>query len=103
MLRRNKNNAQAAATGSAAEENKGDGPANGAPVVRRTGPAELRLRREFSEIDIPSHCTCEPDEKDPYTIHITIDLKNEDSLWKGGKYSFTLTVPPTYPHKAPKA
>ena len=35
-------------------------------------------------------------------FEVFVDLTKEACYWKGGKYKFTITVPPTYPHDAPK-
>ena len=45
-----------------------------------------------------------PDPNNISLITITIDLSGEEtSIWRGGRYTFKLTVPPEYPHKPPKA
>ena len=31
-----------------------------------------------------------------------VDLSNEESIWRGGKYVFSLEILPNYPHDAPK-
>ena len=31
-----------------------------------------------------------------------VDLTKEESIWKGGKYKFTMAVPKSYPIEAPK-
>ena len=36
-------------------------------------------------------------------MKVDIDCTKEECLWQGGKYEFTVTVPKTYPHTAPKA
>ncbi len=33
---------------------------------------------------------------------LTVDLKNVDCYWKGGKYEFSIEVPKDYPFSAPK-
>ena len=35
-------------------------------------------------------------------FEVTVDLTKEACYWKGGKYKFTITVPPNYPFEAPK-
>ena len=35
-------------------------------------------------------------------FQVYVDLTNVDCIWKGGKYKFTVTVPPTFPFNAPK-
>ena len=73
-----------------------------APKVKKS-PAELRLKKEFAEIDLPAHATISfPNDKDLMKFNVVIDLQREDCLWKGGKYQFTVTIPFNYPHEAPK-
>lgn len=81
------------------EETKGEGGA----TVKKTSPAEIRLRKEFAEIDLPPHAKVTPDPDGDITkFGVTIDLSKEDCFWKGGKYEFRVTIPFSYPHEAPK-
>ena len=65
--------------------------------------ADLRLEKDFQELDLPSNVTLRvinpPDLK---IFELMFDLSKEDSLWRGGKYKFTVTVDSEYPHKPPK-
>ena len=36
------------------------------------------------------------------SFHLTVNLKNEDCYWKGGEYTFSIDVAPSYPHDPPK-
>lgn len=87
----------------AEEEKKEEG---GAPVqqVQKKSPAELRLKKEFAELDLPHHATVTfPKEGDLMRINVAIDLTGEgDSRWKGGKYMFTIQFANAYPYEAPK-
>ena len=56
-----------------------------------TGPkveaAELRLKKEVGELDLPSHVKVNfPDDKNLMNFIVNVDLTKEDCLWKGGKY-----------------
>ncbi|CAI2381536.1 unnamed protein product [Moneuplotes crassus] len=83
----------------AEEEEKKD---DGKKRVKQS-PAELRWRKEIGELDLPSHAEVDfPEETDICNFKVTVDLKNEDCLWKGGKYHFSLNIPKDYPHKPPK-
>ena len=82
------------------EEKKGEAGATG---NKKTSPAEIRLRREFAEIDLPPHAKVIPDpEGDITKFGVTIDLTKEDCMWKGGKYEFRVSIPYAYPHEAPE-
>ena len=78
------------------EEVKGEETKAPAKKKRTTG-AELRLRRELADIDLPDHATLEQTD-DPMKMKITIDLSKEDqSMWFGGVYNFDVDIPKTYP------
>ena len=67
----------------------------------KTTPAEIRITKDLSDIDIPPFVTLSrPSTK---RIELLIDLSTMDSIWKSGKYAFTLDIPTDYPHKPPKA
>ncbi len=84
----------------AEEETKEGGTTSSA---NKTTAAELRLRKEFAEIDLPAHAKVTPDPDGDITkFGVTIDLSKEDCLWKGGKYEFRVDIPYNYPHEAPK-
>ena len=79
------------------EENKGE------EVKKKTSPAEIRWRKEIPDLDLPDHASVDfPDEADIMNFNVTVDLKKEEWLWKGGKYVFSINIPKTYPHKPPK-
>lgn len=70
----------------AEEEKKEDGPS--APKQRKQNPAELRLKKEFAEMDLPPHASISfPKEGDLTRFEVWIDLaKEHDCLWNRGKY-----------------
>ena len=85
----------------AEEEKTEDGPK--VVQAQQKSPAELRLAKEFKEIDLPPHAKINfPEEGKLMKFEVAIDLSKEDCHWKGGKYKFTVTVPYNYPHEAPK-
>lgn len=83
-----------------------DGKVNGATTTAvkvKKSPGELRLKKEVGELDLPGHAEINfPDPNNIMKFELFVDLTKEDCLWKGGKYKFTVTVPPNYPHDAPK-
>ena len=84
------------------EEEKGEG---GAPAggKKKRSPGELRLKKEIAELDLPKHAQVMfPDESNIMKFQVHVNLAKEECLWKGGKYTFTVTVPHNYPHEAPK-
>lgn len=75
-----------------------------APFVKtKKSPGELRLKKEVTELDLPSHAQVTfPDESNIMKFEVNVDLTKEQCLWKGAKYRFTVVVPPNYPHEPPK-
>ena len=56
----------------------------------------------MQDLDKPSFITMRLDPNTPMEFGLTMDLTREsDSIWKGGRYNFTIRVPNEYPHKAP--
>ena len=69
-----------------------------------TCPAEIRLRTEFAELDLPALVKVNfPDKTSQMKFNVTVDLKKEECMWRGGAYEFTIEIPFNYPHEAPKA
>ena len=89
-----------------AEEEKKEAEANGEVIEKKVkqSPGELRLQKELADLDAPSHATVTfPDPKNIMSMHLVVNLKNEDSCyWKGGIYKFSIDVPASYPHDPPK-
>ena len=69
----------------------------------KANPAEIRWRKEIGDLDLPDHAQVDfPNDDDICNFTVTVDLKSEDCLWKGGKYVFSINIPKGYPHKPPK-
>ena len=71
------------------------------PLTKKKSPGEIRLKKEIAELDLPNHVETNFTDN-IMKFEICVDLKNEECLWKGGKYRFTITVSSNYPHEAPK-
>ena len=66
---------------------------------KKKSPGEIRLKKEITELDLPAHARVNiPDESNIMKFEVFVDLTNEECLWKGGKYKFTVIVDPNYPH-----
>ena len=56
----------------------------------------------MQDLDKPSFVTLRVDPANIMEFGLNIDFSREqDSIWCGGRYDFTMRVPPDYPHKAP--
>jgi ubiquitin-conjugating enzyme E2 M len=87
------------------EDKKEEVDLNGNPVkaVQKKSPGEIRLKKEVTELDLPSHAEIFfPVESNIMKFEIFVDLTREECLWKGAKYKFTVNVSPNYPHDPPK-
>ena len=98
MLRKKKG-AAAAARQEEEEEKKAAG--GGTTAVRRN-PGMIRLTKDMQELDKPAFIEMRVDQANIMVFGLTMDLSQEqDSIWMGGRYDFTVRVPNEYPHKAP--
>ena len=71
------------------EEKKGEEDVNGNPVApkQKKSPGEIRLKKEVTELDLPSHAQISfPDESNIMKFEVFVDLTREECLWKGAKY-----------------
>ena len=85
------------------EEKKAEETGEAIVTVKKKSPGELRLKKEITELDLPSHAeTNWPNSEDIMNFEVFIDLSKEDCMWRGGKYKFTVAVSNNYPHDAPK-
>ena len=54
-------------------------------------PAEIRLRTEFSELDLPIYTKIDfPDSSTQMRFNVTLNLTKEKNMWSGGIYQFTI-------------
>eukprot|EP00806_Schmidingerella_arcuata_P004239 Macronucleus_4849.p1 GENE.Macronucleus_4849~~Macronucleus_4849.p1 ORF type:complete len:183 (+),score=50.91 Macronucleus_4849:1-549(+) len=81
------------------EENK-----DGAAAAPKRMPGQIRLQKDLTELDKPPFVDMHIDPTKLMEVTLDIDFKNErESIWHGGKYNFSITHPPEYPHKPPIA
>ena len=79
------------------------GESTGEPLKARKSPGELRLQKEIQELDIPSHASVKFGSDSIMSFKLIVDLTNQDQcIWKGGKYEFSIEVLDNYPFAAPK-
>ena len=84
------------------EEEEKNAAAGGATTAVRRTPGQIRLTKDMQDLDKPSFVTLNVDQANIMVFQMTMDLAREtESMWCGGKYNFTVRVPPEYPHKPP--
>ena len=84
------------------EETKNTG---GGPMVatKKVTPVEIRLKSDFAKYQpLPNVKMTFPVAGTQQKIELEINMTKEDGYWRGGIYKFTVDVPDSYPHHAPK-
>ncbi|CAD7953770.1 unnamed protein product [Amoebophrya sp. A120] len=64
-------------------------------------PGEIRMQKELDELDVPPQCQLNFLNKNNI-MHFALDVKPEEGMWKQACFRFLFTIPPLYPHEAPK-
>lgn len=67
----------------------------------KSSPAQLRAAKDFDEITLPASVVirrANPEDEMNYKIVI----KPDEGFYRGGRFSFDLKIPNTYPHEPPK-
>ena len=102
MLRKKKAAAAASDQVDRREEEETKAAAGGAPATIKRTPGQIRLTKDMQELDKPAFITMNVDQSNIMQFGLSMDLRNEqDSIWKGGQFAFTVNVPSEYPHKPP--
>lgn len=100
MIKLKKQNKRAEEEKAAKEE---EDPNQAQEKKQKKPPGELRLMKEINELDLPAHAQVVFNKDGSImSFNVDINLKNEDCLWKGGRYLFSMEISPNYPHDAPK-
>lgn len=69
--------------------------------LTKSSPAQLRAAKDFSELSLPNFVSIsQPSPADVMNYKITI--KPDEGYYRGGRFSFDLKIPTTYPHEPPK-
>ena len=67
----------------------------------RATPAQLRMTKDISELQLPNTCETEFDDIDDL-LNLRLVISPDEGLYRGGKFVFTLKATPVYPHEPPK-
>lgn len=65
---------------------------------------EIRFQKELADLDKEIEQNMHVNFLDKNNImefNVTIDIKDEESLWYGASYKFSIKVPPNYPYEPP--
>lgn len=79
------------------DPNKQDATSN----LTKSSPAQLRAAKDFRELSLPPLVSItQPNPSDVMNYKITI--KPDEGYYRGGRFSFDLKIPNSYPHDPPK-
>jgi len=68
----------------------------------KQSPGEMRVQKDMSELVLTKTISLDfPNGKDDL-LNFVVNIKPDEGHYKGGAFSFTFTVPQTYPHEPPK-
>ena len=70
------------------------------PKIKQN-PAEIRIRKELSEIDFPNVQIIFENPSDIMRFTVRIRVVDENSLWFGASYDFLFRIRESYPFDAP--
>jgi len=85
------------------KEKKGEGGAGGRNpgVPKKTSAAQLRITKDINELTLPKTCKITfPDPDD--LLNFQLAISPDEGFYKGGTFSFSFKVSPSYPHEPPK-
>lgn len=69
--------------------------------LTKSSPAQLRAAKDFRELSLPSFVSIsQPNPSEVMNCKITI--KPDEGYYRGGRFSFDLKIPSSYPHEPPK-
>jgi len=75
--------------------------ASGESASKRANAAELRAQKDIAEMSPPTGCKVEF--KDPNDImNFTLYITPNEGMYVGATFTFSITIPNTYPYDAPK-
>lgn len=67
----------------------------------KLSPAQMRAAKDYREISLPNHVSMnQPDPSD--VMNYKIIIKPDEGFYRGGRFSFDLRIPNTYPFDPPK-
>lgn len=69
--------------------------------LSKSSPAQLRAAKDFRELSLHEFVSMsQPNPAD--VMNYKIMIKPDDGYYRGGRFSFDLRIPNTYPHEPPK-
>ncbi|KAL2264735.1 hypothetical protein VTJ83DRAFT_7245 [Remersonia thermophila] len=82
-------------------ENAAEGTTAAATKKKKVTAAQLRVQKDLSELSLGSTMSTEfPDPDD--ILSFILYIEPDEGMYKGGRFSFTFNIPPSFPHEPPK-
>jgi len=82
-------------------ENAAEGTTAAAPKKKRVTAAQLRVQRDLSELSLGTTMSTEfPDPDNILSFNLYIEP--DEGMYKGGRFSFSFNITPSFPHEPPK-
>lgn len=82
------------------KQQKKDGQQTSRPG-QKTSAAQLRIQKDISDLNLPKTCSTEfPDSDD--LLNFKLVICPDEGFYKGGRFTFSFKVGPSYPHEPPK-
>lgn len=83
------------------QEKEGNDSRSGRVNQKKVSAAVLRVQKDLNDLNLPK--TCKVDFSDPDDLlNFKMTLIPDEGFYRGGKFCFNFTIPPGYPHEAPK-
>ncbi|KAL2128877.1 hypothetical protein VTI74DRAFT_8520 [Chaetomium olivicolor] len=86
------------------EQQKAENGTEGAaapPKKKRVTAAQLRVQRDLSELSLGTTMSTEFPDPDNILSFI-LYIEPDEGMYKGGRFSFTFNITPSFPHEPPK-
>ncbi|KAL2143073.1 hypothetical protein VTI28DRAFT_352 [Corynascus sepedonium] len=82
-------------------ENASDGASGAAQKKKKVTAAQLRVQKDLSELSLGSTMSTEFPDPDNILSFI-LYIEPDEGMYKGGRFSFTFNITPSFPHEPPK-
>lgn len=69
---------------------------------KKESPAEIRLSKDFAELSLPPRADVRFPQGKHVLSNFELDLRPDEGYFKGGRFTFTVSVPHNYPYEPPK-
>ncbi len=63
--------------------------------------AQLRITKDISELELPKTCRTEFADPDDL-LNFKLVISPDEGFYRGGRFSFSFKIGPSYPHEPPK-